>query len=298
MVTPDSTARFIFAMSLAGQYLFAFIGVVSLLRLLPRRRPRWMHLAALQWHTRSVPDKWLARLGLSRAQPVMTERQALLAGCGYTGDAALYVLIRRLLLIAVPPLMLAAAALNYYGLAWRLSPVWLLFPSALCISLIWDMPVLQYIRRIRSQRITKEIYVISSQLLYLSGSSLNVHTKLMRCVPYAKTIRADMQRLLGEWYHDAEGALHRFKLRLGTEEGLSFAETIDSLRLHEDEAYYALLRERLQDYKDKLELVKESRKESTSYVLFVLAGIPILYTFQIFIYPWVREGQRLFDSLN
>ncbi|AJY77470.1 hypothetical protein VN24_03550 [Paenibacillus beijingensis] len=288
-----------FALSLAAQYLFGLIAASALLRLLPRRRPRWMHLTAVQWQSRSVPDRWLARLALSREHPVLTERQALLAGCGFTGDAALYVLTRRLLLIFIPLLLLAAPALfHFFGYGPQLSFVWYLFPLALCIGLIWDKPSLQYVRRIRSQRITKEIYIISSQLLYLSGSSLNVHTKLMRCVPYAKTIRGDMQRMLGEWYHDAEGALRKFKLRLGTEEGLSFVETIDSLRLHEDEAYYTLLRERIQDYKEKLELIKESRKESSSYLLFVLAGIPILYTFQIFIYPWVREGQRLFDSLN
>ena len=145
---------------------------------------------------------------------------------------------------------------------------------------------------------TKEIFIVSNQLLYLAGSSLHIHTKLMRCLPFTRTMRGDFQMLLGEWYHDAEGALRRFKLRLGTEEGLSFVETIDSLRLHESEHYYELLRERINDYKEKLELLKDSRKESTSYVLFVLAGIPILYTFQIFIYPWVREGQKLFSSLN
>jgi hypothetical protein len=104
--------------------------------------------------------------------------------------------------------------------------------------------------------------------------------------------------MLGEWYHDSEGALRRFKLRLGTEEGVSFAETIDSLRMHEDEQFYELLRERIHDYKEKLEFAKESHKESASYLLFILAGIPIMYTFSVFIYPWVREGQKLFDTLN
>ena len=76
---------------------------------------------------------------------------------------------------------------------------------------------------------TKEIFIVSNQLLYLAGSSLHIHTKLMRCLPFTRTMRGDFQMLLGEWYHDAEGALRRFKLRLGTEEGLSFVETIDSL---------------------------------------------------------------------
>ena len=161
-----------------------------------------------------------------------------------------------------------------------------------------DQAILHSWQRSRSARIIREVHAISSQLLYLQGSSLHIHAKLMRCIPYARTIRTDLQRLLGEWYHDAEGAIRRFKHAVGSEEGLSFAETIDSLRLHDSDSYYELLRERIRDYKEKLELLKESRKESSSYMLFVLAGIPILYTFQVFIYPWVRESQKLFDSLH
>jgi hypothetical protein len=163
---------------------------------------------------------------------------------------------------------------------------------------LMDKSLLGSWKKARSRRIIQEVHSISVQLLYLQGSTLHIHAKLMRCVPYARSIRSDLQRLLGEWYHDAEGAIRDFKQRIGTEEGMSFAETIESLRLHDHEAYYELLRERIRDYKDKLELLKESRKESSSYLLFVLAGIPILYTFQVFIYPWVRESQILFNSLN
>lgn len=107
-----------------------------------------------------------------------------------------------------------------------------------------------------------------------------------------------MQWLLNEWYEDAGEALNRFKHRIGTDEGYSFAETLDALRLHDSEPYYDLLRQRIRDYKEKMELHRESRKETTSYVLFVMAGVPILNTFRVFLYPWVAEGRRLFEMLN
>ncbi|GGE01795.1 hypothetical protein [Paenibacillus nasutitermitis] len=284
--------------ALAGQYVLGFIFLYTLLRALLVRKPRFAYIAAFKWQHKRISEKWLEIVRLSRTSPSFKERERVLAGCGYSGDPALYVLTRRLFLAALP--LWAAAA---YGIScWPLPFLPRYFAPLLLVAavllVLWDLPLLETFRKSRSERMTKEIYVVSNQLLYLAGSSLHIHTKLMRCLPFTRTMRADMQVMLGEWYHDAEGALRRFKLRLGTEEGLSFVETIDSLRLHESEHYYDLLRDRINDYKEKLELAKESRKESTSYILFVLAGIPILYTFQIFIYPWVREGQKLFSSLN
>src|SRR5690606_11481592 len=144
----------------------------------------------------------------------------------------------------------------------------LLLAGMLSIDRMW----LRMFGKLRSLQMTKEIYTVSNQLLYLSESSLHIHAKLTRCVPFTKTMRADMERLLAEWYHDPAAALQRFKTRLGTDDGMSFVETLDALRLHESSEYYELLRIRIADYKDKLELAKEGRKESTSYVLFLLAG--------------------------
>jgi hypothetical protein len=152
--------------------------------------------------------------------------------------------------------------------------------------------------RYRRQKIISDIYIISRQLLYYTGSRMNLHTKLVRCIPYTHMIRNELYMLTNEWYHNASYAISRFKQRIGTEEGYNFAETLNSLRQHESEEYYELLRQRVQDYKEKLELTKEGRKESVSYILFTLAGIPILFTFRVFIYPWVAEGQKLFDSLG
>ncbi|ACS99759.1 hypothetical protein [Paenibacillus sp. JDR-2] len=278
----------------AGEFLFGFLGAYMILQSMPRRKPRWFHLDALNWRTEEVPGKWLKLLRLSREEDAFIERATLLAGCGVTADPAWYSAARRILLFLLPVI---AALFGGLSIA---RGVWLCYTVVLVgfVLLYWDLPWLRSFRRIRAQRITKEIYLMSNQLLYLSESALHIHTKLTRCIPFTRTLRGDLERLLAEWYHDAEQALRRFKHRIGTEDGMSFVETIDSLRLHESPEYYRLLRERIQDYKEKLELAKESRKESTSYFLFIIAGIPILYTFQIFIYPWVQEGRKLFDSLG
>ncbi len=178
-------------------------------------------------------------------------------------------------------------------------PVYFLLAAAIgFIPVIFERPILEYFKGIRSYKIIREVYSVSSQLLYYSGSRMNLHSKLARCLPYTRTIRNEMHLLLNEWYGDAEAAIRRFKIRLGTDEAHSLAETLHSLRLNEDESYYLLLRQRIGDYKEKLELHKESKKETVSYILFVLAGLPILNTFRVFIYPWVAEGQKLFQSIN
>ncbi|MFB9328781.1 hypothetical protein ACFFSY_22830 [Paenibacillus aurantiacus] len=296
----DGMARIVMWLALAGQYALGFVFAFAALRAALARPPRFVHLLAARLNSRQVPEAWLRLAKLTREDAVFKERERLLAGCGMMWDAGWYVLLRRIYFALVPLFGGCVYFIAQIPLIRATVPPAVL-PAALAASvltLLWDVPLLDMFRRLRAERMTGEIYIVSNQLLYLAGSSLHIHAKLMRCVPYTKTMRAELQQLLGEWYHDAEGAIRRFKLRLGTEEGLSFAETIDSLRLHESEQYYELLRERIKDYKEKLELAKESRKESSSYVLFVLAGIPIMYTFQVFIYPWVREGQKLFDAMN
>lgn len=285
--------------ALAGQYVFAIAAVFLLLRLLPQRKPRWLHLTLGRVKRRELPERWMKLARIERGHPSFAEREAILAGCGITADPAWYVFIRRLLLGFLLVLALAwFAARAVLPLAGNVWTCCFAVVMVLYFLLYWDLPSLRYIRRMRAHRITKEIYVISNQLLYLADSSLHIHSKLMRCLPFARTMRRDLEKLLAEWYHDAGAALQTFKRTIGTDEGMSFVETIDALRQHESGEYYELLRERIQDYKEKLELEKESRKESGSYVLFALAGIPIMYTFQVFIYPWVREGQKLFDSLG
>ncbi|WP_338552806.1 hypothetical protein [Paenibacillus sp. KS-LC4] len=284
--------------AIAAQFIFGFIAVAAILRLLPQRKPRWLHLTGMNWRSRKISDSWLSKLRLSREQQTYVEREMLLAGCGVEADAGWYAAARKLLLIVL--MIGISIGVPVSASLGQVSTIaYLTAGLVFCwIMLVWDLPWLRMLRKLRSERMTKEIYVMSNQLLYLADSSLHIHTKLSRCIPYTSTLRGDLERLLAEWYHDAEQALRQFKLRMGTDDGMSFVETIDSLRIDDSKEYYMLLRDRIQEYKEKLELAKDSRKETASYLLFMLAGIPILYTFQVFIYPWVMEGQKLFASLG
>lgn len=289
------------AIAQAALFASAFVAVYALLRSLPRRRRRWPIVALRQWLRRKkVPAFVLRAFGLREGAGVTEVKERLLLESGWRIDPTLYELLRRASLLVGG--LLAAFGFAAVREGWKLpgiDPVYVLAAGAV-IVVVWsfDRIWLESLAKVRSQRVMKEIYMLSNQLLYYNGSKMSLHAKLSRCVPFCRTIRSDFQLLLHEWYEDAEQAIRRFKRRLGTEEAYSFAETINSLRLNEHDSYYSLLRDRIQDYKEKLELARDSRKETTSYVLFVLAGIPILNTFRIFVYPWVQEGQKLFDALN
>jgi len=223
----------------------------------------------------------------------------LLAGCGLRISPEVYLAYRRCLLIILPVIGMCLFLLQHRRLIPAFLSWNLLFAFVAVIGLAaCDRMWLQSFRRYRTDRIRREIVAVSSQLLYYTGSRLHLHGKLMKCLVLTRHIRTEMGLLLNEWYHDADSALKRFKMRLGTDEAYGFAESMRSLRLNESQEIYDLLREVVQDYKAQIELAKESRKETTSYLLFVLAGIPILYTFQIFLYPWVQEAAKLFDALN
>ncbi|CAM4477760.1 hypothetical protein [Paenibacillus tarimensis] len=296
----DQVYRLVVMLLMASQFVIGVTMFIHLLRAIMYRRPRWSGAAGDDGAERLTAPEWLLRLlGISRSSAYYLEREAALAGCGLSVDPGLYAAVRRMLVIgsvgcgaalALYPEVVPVQGLPVYG------PATLFFAAA--AAFLWDLPMLEAFRGYRSERMMREIHAISNQLLYFAGSSLHIHAKLTRCLPYTSAIRVDLERMLGEWYHDADSALRRFKQRLGTAEGAGFVETIEAMRMHEDEAYYELLKGRITDYKAKLELRKETRKESASYVLFILAGVPILYTFQIFIYPWVQEGQKLFQSLN
>ncbi|RJE87739.1 hypothetical protein D3P07_15675 [Paenibacillus sp. 1011MAR3C5] len=298
MVVYDWIAGWIEAGAILGQFLFAGTGLYMLLRLLPERSIRWKRLSFLKLRSSAPPERWLRLCGIKREHSAYQERELLLAGCGMTFNPAWYMLFRQLAMT----MGMMSGALLVVVFRGELMSIWFqalaALPLLLAGALHLDRAWLRAAQKMRSLQFTKEIYVISNQLLYFADSNLNIHSKLMRCMPYTKAMRGDMERLLAEWYHDPALALRQFKLRVGTDDGMSFVETIDAIRQHESNQYYELLRIRISEYKEKLELAKDSRKESTSYVLFIIAGIPILYTFQVFIYPWVREGQKLFQSLG
>jgi hypothetical protein len=264
------------------------------------RPVRWKPWRSSEPHLGKRIRREAAKLLLVYRQPERLEAKAqLLLAAGIRLEAEAYETMRRgLMLIGVLAGCAGAAGVQRM-VHLPVEPVYVLTASAVCLLLLaTDRKLLEQLKLRRGHQIVKEIYVISNQLLYFNGSRMNLHHKLMRCVQPTRTIRKELQRMLAEWYQDAERAVHDFGRRIGTDEARSFAETLQALRLHEHESYYALLRERIQDYKEKLELARDSRKETVSYALFVLAGLPILNTFRVFMYPWVMEGQKLFQSLN
>lgn len=283
-------------------FALGFAAFYSALQLLPRRRRRWPAWPGKgAGGRRDAPPAWLgAWLAADWRGERLAIREQLLAGAGLAIHPLRYIIAKRAATLAV---LLAAVML--YALGGSFPPEWYalriygwLAVAVAMLLLLADRMLLEAARKQRSRRIVQEIYVLSHQLLYYHGSRLNLHAKLMRCMPRARTIRAELALMLNEWYHDPGGAIAAFKRRLGTDEAFSFGETLDALRRNEADAYYELLRQRIHDYKGKLDLLKESRKETTSYLLFVIAGLPITNTFRLFIYPWVEEGQKLFHSLN
>jgi hypothetical protein len=280
------------------QFALLFIGLTFILRLSFAPRNRW-RIQLRGWQQRQAP-RWFLRLWRTDRESIsLQERRVLLGGCGIRVSPEVYLAYRRCFLTLLPiagVMVMSLERIHLFPtpLSWNVLLILLL----LFVLLVWDRMWLQSIRNYRTDRIRLEIVAVSSQLLYYTGSKLHLHGKLMKCLPLTRQIRGEMGLLLNEWYHDADAALKRFKERLGTEEAYGFAESMRSLRLNESQDIYDLLREVVLDYKAQIELAKESRKETTSYLLFVLAGIPILYTFQIFLYPWVQEANKLFDALN
>ncbi|XID95911.1 hypothetical protein ACF3MZ_15965 [Paenibacillaceae bacterium WGS1546] len=287
-----------FGLSRITQFILLFAGLFAVLSLMFAPSNRW-RIYLRGWRAKPVPRWWYKLWRTDKESVALQERRTLLAGCGVRYSAETYLSVRRCLLTALPLAAGIAYGLRDGGLlpaaaAWNAIAGLAVVAGLTAVDRSW----LRSIRRYRTDRIRREIVAVISQLLYYSGSRLHLHGKLMKCLGLTRHIRGEMALLLNEWYHDADAALKRFKTRLGTDEAYGFAECIRSLRLNESDDIYDMMREIVRDYKAQIELSKESRKETTSYLLFVLAGIPILYTFQIFLYPWVQEAARLFDALN
>ncbi|RED56728.1 hypothetical protein [Cohnella lupini] len=280
------------------QFALLFLGFMLILRVSFVPNNRWrIHLRG--WKHRQAPIWWLKLWHTDRESISLQERRMLLAGCGIRFPPEAYLSYVRCLLFLLPLIGAGVYLLGENGLISSLLRINLLLGLAAAIGITaCDRMWLQSIRRYRKDRIRREIVAVSSQLLYYTGSRMNLHGKLMKCLSLTRHIRSEMGLLLNEWYHDADAALKLFKERLGTDEAYGFAESMRSLRLNESDEIYDMLREVVRDYKSQIDLAKDSRKETTSYLLFVLAGIPILYTFQIFLYPWVQEASKLFDALN
>ena len=265
--------------------------------LLPSLNRRF-RIQALYRDTGSVEriPRWLRALLLPRKPETREWYTELLAASGAGIDVSLYFALKRFTVFlssAVLIWILAAPGKNAALVAGVI-----LTSTLLLVAAAFDRIWLEAAARRRKLRITSEIYALCHQLSYYAGSGMNLHTKLVRCAPFTVQISREWNLLLNEWYEDPEEALYRFRTRLGTDEAYSFTETLSAMRQGESDDFYRLLRQRIADYKAAMDLYQEGRQESFSYVLFVLAGIPILNTFRVFIYPWVEEGRKLFESLQ
>ncbi|MFC5704391.1 hypothetical protein ACFPVX_24135 [Cohnella faecalis] len=286
------------AMSWFIQLAFAFVGFAAVLKLGFVRRYRWQ-VSLKSWKKGGAPPWFLKLWRTDRDSPALRERQLLFARCGIRLSPAAYLATQRMAITLLPAAGLSVYSLGRIGWITPLASWNMMIGCSLLIAAAaFDRTALNGFQRYRTDRIRRELVIVGSQLLYYTGSRLHLHGKLMRCLPLTRTIRGETGLLLNEWYYDADAALRRFKDRLGTEEAYAFSECLRTLKTHESEEVYGLLRDIVKDYKAKIEMAKASRKETSSYLLFVLAGIPILYTFQLFLFPWVQEAAKLFDSLN
>lgn len=273
--------------------IFIVLRSVRSARQPPVRGRKLTYRTSIRW--RSKQNK---ALGPAR-RAFMAETQALLAACGLRVEADLYLSARRLFIGASATIVLlisSGAGASMLQPTSRVA-IWSAFALLLGAAMA-DKPILRKLQVARRYRVMREVDMLSRQLLYYSGLHVNLHSKLMRCLPFTRILRKEWYQLTSEWYQNADRALRNFRERVATEEGNSFAETLSALRQYDNDRYYELLKQRIADYKEKLSLHKESRKESLSYILFVISGIPILFTFRLFVYPWVAEGQKLFESLS
>lgn len=285
-----------------GQYVFLSITIYLLLNCIPiKSQHRLLYRAIWGWKKFEPSDTLMKWLKIDRKAVIDSELAIVFNGCGFEFSIFSYVIARKIGLAIIVLTMSLYVSLTVYGqiaLSLITTIAYCMVSMFIFSLLYWDIYFLKMYRELRAVTITKELYAISHQLLYFQDSALHLHSKLRRCLPYSRLLRKDLEILLADWYHDPAGALHMFKQRIGTAEGISFVETLDALRLQHHDSFYDMLRTHIRDYKERIDLAKESRKETNSYVLFVIAGIPILFTFQVFLYPWVQEVNKLLSLLN
>lgn len=246
-------------------------------------------------HFPSRLARWMKWIILPHRNEVAAHYQELLAAAGSGLNLVMYALLKRCTAIVTVALFIWF----WFGEVSSMLKVWgSVFCMTILVAILCDRYLLEQMGRRRRTLITAEIYSLCHQLSYYAGSDMNLHAKLSRCTSFTSKIQQEWLLLLQEWYEDSEEALYRFRQRIGTEEAYSFAETLSAMRRGESDAFYALLRQRIADYKESLDLAQEGKKETYSYLLFVMAGIPILNTFRIFIYPWVEESQKLFQTIQ
>src|SRR5690606_22906797 len=121
------------------------------------------------------------------------EKQRLLNSCGLRVKAGTYMLLLRLSVLLSGLMIVLTLAQGYYwpGMLGSSERMLLLIVSAgIWIATAADKPILERVRHMRRYRIIRDIDVLSRQLLYYSGLSGNMHGKLLRCLPFAGSLRS------------------------------------------------------------------------------------------------------------
>lgn len=152
-------------------------------------------IARVQWRERleeGSPPDWLVRICFLRVRHTefWETRGQLLRAAGIQLQVLWYGCAKRigwLLLVGYGTVCLKWKAVWMgQGVLW----VWVIMVGG-CggVLLLGDRYLLEAAKRYRTHRIIEEIYMVSKQLLYFSGSKRHLHGKLSQCTPFTKLIR-------------------------------------------------------------------------------------------------------------
>ncbi len=257
--------------------------------------------ACYQWLTPPRLRRWLVTVQDDLAEGRYAAYGVLLEGCGMGDSLSVrrYIRIRTALIAAAVILLITAMLIARLGLFDPRLTNMLVVLGILVLGAVWfDRSLLALAGQRRKRLMVQDLYELCRQLWYMRDSRLSLHGKLSRCDLSGLAVASGFLRMRNDWYSGSELAIERFQRFTGTEEGYSFGETLRAIARCDDPSLYELFYERMNDYKEKTSFERASGRETLSYLLFVLAGLPIVNTFRVFVYPWVEEGKKLFDALQ
>jgi hypothetical protein len=136
------------------------------------------------------------------------------------------------------------------------------------------------------------------QLLYLRDLPIHLHSKLQKCIPVTRIIRTPLTRLIHDWYANPAEAIATFRSTLQHDQADGFCDTLRAMAEVGEEPFYEHLQSRMEDLKLLLHQRQEAQKETRSYVFFGLAGIPLIHSFQLFLYPWLAQSSSVFQTIH
>lgn len=157
---------------------------------------------------------------------------------------------------------------------------------------------IRLLRTTNERRQIEAIILCIQQLVYLRDFPMNLHSKLQKCIPLSGCIRPYLVQLTMDWYMDPIRAIEQFRTQLNHNQADGFCDTLRALFEVGDEQFYEHLKSRMLDLKLLLRQRKEAQKETRSYMFFILAGIPLIHSFQIFLYPWLAESSNVIQTIH